>query len=460
MRKLIQTIKNIWKIEDLKTRILITLAFIAIYRFGSFVVLPGIDATVLSQANENSGGPTGLLALLNMFTGGAFAQASIFALGIMPYISASIVIQLLGMAIPYFQKLQREGESGRRKINNITRYLTILIVGGQAPGFIANLKATWLNVAVNMPDGSISYVFPNNEVSASFWIMSIIILITGTLFVMWLGEKITDRGVGNGISLLIMIGIIALLPMSLVQEFTSSTINNQGGLVKFVLEMVILVVVIGLCILLVQGTRRIPVQYAKRIVGNKQYGGVRQFIPLKVNASGVMPIIFAQAIMFIPMTLAGFSDSDQLTGITQALSDFAGFWYNALFFVMVVIFTYFYTAITVNPKQMADDMKKNGGFIPGIKPGRKTAEYLDSVMSRITLPGSLFLGFVAILPAFAMQAGVNPQFAQFFGGTSLLIIVGVVLDTLQQIESHLLMRHYDGLMEKGKIKGKSSGSMM
>ena len=460
MRKLIQTIKNIWKIEDLKTRILITLAFIAIYRFGSFVVLPGIDATVLSQANENSGGPTGLLALLNMFTGGAFAQASIFALGIMPYISASIVIQLLGMAIPYFQKLQREGESGRRKINNITRYLTILIVGGQAPGFIANLKATWLNVAVNMPDGSISYVFPNNEVSASFWIMSIIILITGTLFVMWLGEKITDRGIGNGISLLIMIGIIALLPMSLVQEFTISTINNQGGLVKFVLEMVILVVVIGLCILLVQGTRRIPVQYAKRIVGNKQYGGVRQFIPLKVNASGVMPIIFAQAIMFIPMTLAGFSDSDQLTGITQALSDFAGFWYNALFFVMVVIFTYFYTAITVNPKQMADDMKKNGGFIPGIKPGRKTAEYLDSVMSRITLPGSLFLGFVAILPAFAMQAGVNPQFAQFFGGTSLLIIVGVVLDTLQQIESHLLMRHYDGLMEKGKIKGKSSGSMM
>ena len=460
MRKLIQTIKNIWKIEDLKTRILITLAFIAIYRFGSFVVLPGIDATVLSQANENSGGPTGLLALLNMFTGGAFAQASIFALGIMPYISASIVIQLLGMAIPYFQKLQREGESGRRKINNITRYLTILIVGGQAPGFIANLKATWLNVAVNMPDGSISYVFPNNEVAASFWIMSIIILITGTLFVMWLGEKITDRGVGNGISLLIMIGIIALLPMSLVQEFTSSTINNQGGLVKFVLEMVILVVVIGLCILLVQGTRRIPVQYAKRIVGNKQYGGVRQFIPLKVNASGVMPIIFAQAIMFIPMTLAGFSDSEELGAVTQALSDFAGFWYNALFFVMVVIFTYFYTAITVNPKQMADDMKKNGGFIPGIKPGRKTAEYLDSVMSRITLPGSLFLGFVAILPAFAMQAGVNPQFAQFFGGTSLLIIVGVVLDTLQQIESHLLMRHYDGLMEKGKIKGKSSGSMM
>jgi preprotein translocase subunit SecY len=445
MRKLIQTIKNIWKIEDLKTRILITLAFIAIYRFGSFVVIPGIDPSQLAALQAQSA--DGLLGLLNMFTGGAFSQASIFALGIMPYISASIVIQLLGMAIPYFQKLQREGESGRRKINNITRYLTIAITGGQAPGYIANLKNTLPPEAFLLGDGA-------------FWMSSIIILVTGTLFVMWLGEKITDRGVGNGISLLIMIGIIASLPMSLVQEFTQSLESQSGGLVMFLLEMVILVVVIGLSILLVQGTRRIPVQYAKRIVGNKQYGGVRQFIPLKVNAAGVMPIIFAQAIMFIPMTLAGFSDSEKLGAVTQALSDFSGFWYNALFFVMIVIFTYFYTAITVNPKQMADDMKKNGGFIPGIKPGRKTSEYLDSVMSRITFPGSLFLGFVAILPAFAMQAGVNPQFAQFFGGTSLLIMVGVVLDTLQQIESHLLMRHYDGLMEKGKIKGKSSGSMM
>jgi len=445
MRKLIQTIKNIWKIEDLKTRILITLAFIAIYRFGSFVVIPGVNPSQLAALQAQSA--DGLLGLLNMFTGGAFSQASIFALGIMPYISASIVIQLLGMAIPYFQKLQREGESGRRKINNITRYLTIAITGGQAPGYIANLKNTLPSEAFLLPDGA-------------FWMSSIIILVTGTLFVMWLGEKITDRGVGNGISLLIMIGIIASLPMSLVQEFTQSLESQSGGLVMFLLEMVILVVVIGLSILLVQGTRRIPVQYAKRIVGNKQYGGVRQFIPLKVNAAGVMPIIFAQAIMFIPMTLAGFSDSEKLGAVTQALSDFSGFWYNALFFVMIVIFTYFYTAITVNPKQMADDMKKNGGFIPGIKPGRKTSEYLDSVMSRITFPGSLFLGFVAILPAFAMQAGVNPQFAQFFGGTSLLIMVGVVLDTLQQIESHLLMRHYDGLMEKGKIKGKSSGSMM
>ncbi len=445
MRKLIQTIKNIWKIEDLRSRILITLAFIAIYRFGSFVVIPGVDPAQLAALQAQSA--DGLLGLLNMFTGGAFSQASIFALGIMPYISASIVIQLLGMAIPYFQKLQKEGESGRKKINNITRYLTILITGGQAPGYIANLKATLPETAFLLGDGA-------------FWLSSIIILVTGTLFVMWLGEKITDNGIGNGISLLIMIGIIASLPSSLSQELVQSLEAQSGGLVLFLLEMVILVLVIGLSILLVQGTRRIPVQYAKRVVGNKQYGGVRQFIPLKVNAAGVMPIIFAQAIMFIPMTLAGFSDSEQLTGITQALSDFSGFWYNALFFLMIVIFTYFYTAITVNPKQMADDMKKNGGFIPGVKPGRKTAEYLDNIMSRITFPGSLFLGFVAILPAFAMQAGVNPQFAQFFGGTSLLIMVGVVLDTLQQIESHLLMRHYDGLMEKGKIKGKSSGSMM
>jgi preprotein translocase subunit SecY len=443
MGKLIQTIKNIWKIEDLRTRILVTLSFIAIYRFGSFVVIPGVDPSQLANLQAQSA--DGLLGLLNMFTGGAFSQASIFALGIMPYISASIVIQLLGMAIPYFQKLQREGESGRRKINNITRYLTILITGGQAPGYIANLKATLPETAFLLGDGP-------------FWLSSIIILVTGTLFVMWLGEKITDNGIGNGISLLIMIGIIASLPMSLSQEFLQALEAQSGGLVMFLLEIVILVLVIALSILLVQGTRRIPVQYAKRVVGNKQYGGVRQFIPLKVNAAGVMPIIFAQAIMFIPVTLAGFSDD--LTGIANTLSDFTGFWYNLTFFVMIVLFTYFYTAITVNPKQMAEDMKKNGGFIPGIKPGKKTAEYLDNVMSRITFPGSLFLGFVAILPAFAMAAGVNPQFAQFFGGTSLLIMVGVVLDTLQQIESHLLMRHYDGLMDKGKIKGKSSGSMM
>ena len=445
MIKLIDTIKNIWNIQDLRDRILVTLGILAIYRFGSFVVIPGVDPSQLSALQDQTS--DGLLGLLNMFTGGAFSQASVFALGIMPYISASIVVQLLGMAIPYFQKLQKEGESGRRKINNITRYLTILITGGQAPGYIANLKVTLPETAFLLSPGT-------------FWMSSIIILVTGTMFVMWLGEKITDRGIGNGISLLIMIGIIASLPQSLMQEFVSALGSAGGGLVIFVVEMLALLIVILISILLVQGTRRIPVQYAKRVVGNKQYGGVRQFIPLKVNAAGVMPIIFAQAIMFVPITLVGFSDNEGLQGVARVLTDFGGFWYNALFFVMIVLFTYFYTAMTVNPNQMADDMKKNGGFIPGIKPGKATAEYLDSIMSRITLPGSLFLGFVAILPAFAMAAGVNIQFAQFYGGTSLLILVGVILDTLQQIESHLLMRHYDGLMDSGRIKGKSSGRIM
>ena len=444
MKKIIETIKNIWRIEDLKNRILITFGILAIYRLGSFVVIPGIDPSQLAALQAQTS--DGLLGLLNMFTGGAFSQASIFALGIMPYISASIVIQLLGMAIPYFQKLQKEGESGRRKINNITRYLTILITAGQAPGYIANLKATLPESAFLLPAGA-------------FWFSSIILLVTGTMFVMWLGEKITDRGIGNGISLIIMAGIIAGLPQSLMQEFVTALGSTGGGLVIFMVEMLALLVVIMITILLIQGTRRIPVQYAKRVVGNKQYGGVRQFIPLKVNAAGVMPIIFAQAIMFVPITLVGFSDSESLQGIAAVLTDFGGFWYNFLFFVLIVVFTYFYTALTVNPNQMADDMKKNGGFIPGIKPGRATADYLDAVMSRITFPGSLFLGFVAILPAFAMAGGVSIQFAQFYGGTSLLILVGVVLDSLQQIESHLLMRHYDGLMDSGRIKGRSSGSM-
>ena len=447
MRKLIQTIQNIWKIEDLKNRILMTLAFIAIYRFGSFVVLPGIDPSALQELSSRT--EDGLLGLLNMFTGGSFAKASVFALGIMPYISASIVIQLLGMAIPYFQKLQREGESGRRKINNITRYLTIAITGLQAPGYLATM----------VPQEAI-ILFTNSPLL--FKVYASAILVTGTLFVMWLGEKITDGGVGNGISLLIMIGIIAYLPVSLKDEFIQALETQSGGLVAFLLEMVILVIVIGLCILLVQGTRRIPVQYAKRVVGNKQYGGVRQFIPLKVNAAGVMPIIFAQAIMFIPITVAQASGSESIQGFFAPLADYTGFWYNFMFFILCVVFTYFYTAITVNPKQMAEDMKRNGGFIPGIKPGRKTAEYLDNIMSRITLPGSLYLGIIAILPGIVLniKPSMSPGFAQFFGGTSLLIMVGVVLDTLQQIESHLLMRHYDGLMEKGKIKGKSSGSMM
>lgn len=440
MRNFIQTLKNIWKIEDLRQRIITTLGFILIYRLGSYIVLPGIDPTQLSALKDQTSG--GVMGLLNMFSGGAFANASIFALGIMPYISASIVIQLLGMAIPYFQRLQREGESGRKKINQITRYLTVAITAGQAPGYIANLRAQLPQTAFVMENQTL-FVFS-----------AVVILITGTIFVMWLGERITDKGIGNGISLLIMIGIIARMPFSLMAEFASRLESEGGGLIMFLVEMVVLFFVFVAVIMLVQGTRRIPVQYAKRIVGNKQYGGVRQYIPLKVNAAGVMPIIFAQALMFLPMMLTSF-ESDTATGIAAAFADITGFWYNFVFAVMVIAFTYFYTAIQMNPTQMAEDMKKNGGFIPGVKPGKKTVEYLDSVMSRITLPGSIFLAIVAILPAFAMIAGVNPQFAQFYGGTSLLILIGVVLDTLQQIESHLLMRHYDGLMKSGRIKGRA-----
>jgi preprotein translocase subunit SecY len=445
MKKLIEILRNINKIEELRNRILYTLGIILIYRFGSYVVIPGVDPSMLSNLQNQAS--SGLLGLLNMFSGGAFSNASIFALGIMPYISASIVIQLLGMAIPYFQRLQREGESGRRKINQITRYLTVLIVAFQAPGYIANLVSQLPAEAITPFDPGIT------SPSIFFWVSSTIILIAGTLFVMWLGEKITDKGIGNGISLIIMIGIIARLPFALFGEFVSRLEEQGGGLVYFLLELVILILVILFTILLVQGTRKIPVQYAKRIVGNKQYGGVRQYLPLKVNAAGVMPIIFAQAIMFLPMTLVGFANSDTLSGFAAAFTDYNGFWYNFTFFVMIILFTYFYTAITINPNQMADDLKKNGGFIPGVKPGRKTAEYLDMILSRITLPGSIFLGFIAIMPAFARMAGVNSSFAAFYGGTSLLILVGVVLDTLQQIESYLLMRHYDGLTKSGRIKG-------
>lgn len=445
MKKLIEIIRNINKIEELRNRILFTLGIILVYRFGSYVVIPGVDPSMLaSLKNQTSGG---LLGLLNMFSGGAFSNASIFALGIMPYISASIVIQLLGMAIPYFQRLQREGESGTRKINQITRYLTVLIVAFQAPGYIANLVSQLPAEAITPFDPGIT------SPSLFFWISSTIILIAGTLFVMWLGEKITDKGIGNGISLIIMIGIIARLPFALFGEFVSRLEDQGGGLVYFLVELVILILVILFTILLVQGTRKIPVQYAKRIVGNKQYGGVRQYLPLKVNAAGVMPIIFAQAIMFLPITLVGFADSETLSGFAAAFTDYNGFWYNFTFFVMIILFTYFYTAITINPNQMAGDLKKNGGFIPGVKPGKQTADYLDMILSRITLPGSIFLGLIAILPAFARLAGVNSSFAQFYGGTSLLILVGVVLDTLQQIESYLLMRHYDGLTKSGRIKG-------
>jgi preprotein translocase subunit SecY len=440
MKNLITTLQNIFKIDELKTRILNTLGFLLIYRLGAHIVLPGIDPSAL--ANLKAQTESGIMGLIDMFAGGAFSQASIFALGIMPYISASIVVQLLGIAVPYFQKLQKEGESGRKRINQITRWLTVLVVLGQAPGYLVNLQAQSPNAI--LVDGP------------AFWVTSVLILMAGTLFVMWLGERITEKGIGNGISLIIMVGIIAQLPSSLNDEFMSR-LNEGGGLVVFLVELVALFGVVTMVILLVQGTRRIPVQFAKKVVGNKQYGGVRQYIPLKVNAAGVMPIIFAQAIMFIPATIAQFfPESASWQGFAGAFTNFTSFWYNFTFAVLIILFTYFYTAISVNPNQMAEDMKKNGGFIPGVKPGKKTAEFIDDVMSKITLPGSFFLALVAILPTFAILAGINTNFAQFYGGTSLLILVGVVLDTLQQIESHLLMRHYDGLMKSGRIKGRSS----
>jgi preprotein translocase subunit SecY len=438
VKNLITTIKNIWAIEDLRIRILNTLGFLLVYRLGSYVVLPGVDSVKLAAAHGTEQG--GLVGLINIFAGGAFGRAAIFGLGIMPYISASIVIQLLGIAVPYFQKLQKEGPSGQKKIERMTRFLTVAVTAFQAPGYIASQIAPY----VGGPLGSF------------FYIRSTIILVAGTIFVMWLGEKITDKGVGNGISLIIMIGIIARLPFSLVAEFSSRVSADGGGLIVFLVELVALVLVVMATVLLVQGTRRIPVQFAKRIVGNKQYGGARQFIPLKVNAAGVMPIIFAQAIMFLPLTLAGFSSSATLTGFVGIFSDIGGFWYNMVFGLMIVAFTYFYTAVIINPNQMAEDMKRNGGYVPGVKPGKKTAEYIDSVMSKITLPGSIFLALIAIMPAMAMKFNVDNQFSRFYGGTSMLILVGVMMDTLQQIESHLLMRHYDGLMKTGRIKGRTS----
>ena len=441
--KFIETIKNIFKIEELRSRILFTLGILLIYRLGSFIVLPGINPAAIADSDLVKQTSDGILSMLNMFTGGAFANASVFALGIMPYISASIVIQLMGIAVPYFQRLQKEGESGRNKINQITRYLTVIILLLQAPSYLANLHAQLPPSAFMMSD-------------LFFTISSVLVLTSGTVFVMWLGEKITDKGIGNGISLIIMVGIIARLPFSLGAEL-GQRLEGNGGLIMFLVEIVIWLLVIVFSIMLVQGVRRIPVQYAKRVVGNKQYGGVRQYIPLKVNAAGVMPIIFAQALMFVPVMLGGFASGGETNWFTTAFSDFTGFTYNFTFALMIIIFTYFYTAIIVNPTQMAEDMKRNGGFIPGVKPGKKTVEFLDSIMSKITLPGSIFLAIISILPAFAMIIGVNPKFAQFYGGTSLLILVGVVLDTLQQIESHLLMRHYDGLMKSGRIKGRAGG---
>lgn len=433
--------KNIWKIEDLRKKLLVTILYVVIYRLGSFVVIPGIDPEALSALQSQTEG--GLLALVDMFSGGAFSHASIFALGIMPYISASIVMQLAAIIVPSMQKLQREGESGRRKINQWTRYLTVLILLLQAPAYLMNLSSQLAAKEAQLPAG--------------FWFQAYatIILAGGSMFVLWLGERITDKGIGNGISFIILVGIIARLPQALSAEFLFRLNSAAGGMVAFLAEIVFLLFVSAGAILLVQGTRKVPVQYAKRIVGNKQFGGARQYIPLKVNAANVMPIIFAQAIMFIPISVMNMARVGEGSAFVRAFTDNTSFWYNFTFAVLILLFTYFYTAITINPTQMAEDLKRNNGFIPGIKPGKQTRDYIDTIMDRITLPGAFFLAIVAILPAFAELLGISAGFAQFFGGTSLLILVGVVLDTLQQLESHLLMRHYDGLLKSGRIKGRS-----
>ncbi len=438
--KFISTLKNIWKIEELKNRILVTLGLLLVYRFGAQVVLPGIDASQLSNLASQTDG--GLLGLLNAFTGGAFSNASVFALGIMPYISASIVVQLMGIAVPYLQKLQKEGESGRRKINQITRWLTIAITLVQGPGYIYNLFSTLPQSAFLLGD------------TVTFVASSVIILTTGTIFAMWLGEKITDKGIGNGISLLIMVGIIATLPQAFIQEFASRVFESNGGLIMILIELVIWFLIILASVMLVMAVRQIPVQYARRTASGgyeKNVFGSRQYIPLKLNASGVMPIIFAQAIMFIPAAVAGLSEGETSQGIAAAFSDIFGFWYNLVFALLIIVFTYFYTAITVPTNKMADDLKRSGGFIPGIRPGSETGEFLDRIMSQITLPGSIFLALIAVFPAVVVQLlGVQQGWALFFGGTSLLIMVGVAIDTMQQVNSYLLNRHYDGLMKTGK----------
>ena len=439
--KFVETIKNIFKIEELRKRLVYTFLLILVYRLGCFVVLPGIDASMLASLQSTA--QEGLVGLLNMFSGGAFGNASIFALGVMPYISASIVIQLLGVFVPYFRKLQMEGESGRKKMNQMTRWLTVAIICG--PAYMAAVHS-------QIPAAAFTAVNQLGWSNFMFNLVSTVILMAGSMFVMWLGERITDRGIGNGISLIIMIGIVARLPYALFAEIGEKLSINNGGLLLIIVELLIWFFVIIAAIALVQAVRRVPVQYAKRVVGNRQYGGVRQYIPLKINAAGVMPIIFAQALMLFPLI---FSRWDATRGLAATLSNYTGFWYNFIFFVLIVIFTWFYTAVTVNPTMMAESMKRDGGFIPGVKPGKKTVEFLDTIMTRVTLPGSFALGIIAILPAIAMIFGINNQFASFFGGTSLLILVGVVLDTLQRVESYLLMRHYDGLMKTGRISGRS-----
>ena len=441
--KFIETIKNIFKIEELRKRIAYTVALLLVYRLGCFIVLPGIDASMLATLQSNSN--QGLVGLLNMFSGGAFGNASIFALGVMPYISASIVIQLLGVFVPYFRKLQMEGESGRKKMNQMTRVLTIIVICIQAPAYLASVHS-------QIPADAFVAVRNLGWSGFVFNLVSTLVLMAGSMFVMWLGERITDRGIGNGISIIIMIGIVARLPYALTAEITEKVTTTNGGVLLLIIELVFWFFVIVAAIALVQAVRKVPVQYAKRVIGNRQYGGVRQYIPLKINAAGVMPIIFAQALMLFPIL---FSRWDATRGLAATLGNYTGFWYNFLFALMVIIFTYFYTAVTVNPTMMAEDMKRNGGFIPGVKPGKKTVEYLDAIMSRVTLPGSIALAFIAILPALAMILGVSNSFASFYGGTSLLILVGVVLDTLQQVEGYLLMRHYDGLMKTGRLSGRS-----
>ncbi|MBQ3826781.1 MAG: preprotein translocase subunit SecY [Prevotella sp.] len=445
MKKLIEYLKNCWKIEDLRRRILITLLFVALYRFGSFVVLPGINPAALQNLQQQTAG--GLMSLLDMFSGGAFSNASIFALGIMPYISASIVMQLLAVAVPYFQKMQREGESGRKKIAWYTRVLTVFILVFQAPSYLMNLKMQAGGALATGIDWNV-FMFP-----------ATIILAAGSMFILWLGERITDKGIGNGVSIIIMIGIIARLPQAFVQEVSSRfTAISGGGLVMFIVELLLLYAVVCAAILLTQGTRKVPVQYAKRLVGNKQYGGARQYIPLKLFAANVMPIIFAQALMFIPLAIVQYS-TDSTNSVIRALLDRDSLLYNVVFAALIIAFTYFYTAITLNPTQMAEDMKRNNGFIPGVKPGKPTADYIDTIMSRITFPGSLFIAFIAIMPALASKLDVQQAFSQFFGGTSLLILVGVVIDTLTQIESHLMMRHYDGLLNSGRIRSTHHGQI-
>ncbi len=440
MKKFFDTIKNIFSIEELRNRILTTLGLLVIFRIGSFVVLPGLNPDILAEQAANT---TGILSFIDTFLGGAFSRASIFALGIMPYISASIVLQLMTVAVPYFQKLQKEGDSGRKKINQITRVLTIGICLAQSiPYLTAYVPAEAINT---------------NLSPFMFRMSSMVILASGTVFCMWLGERITDKGIGNGISLLIMVGIIARFPGSILAEFYA---KGMSGLLVFILEIVALFFVVLVTVALVQAVRRVPVSYAKQVVGNKVYGGQRQYIPLKVNASGVMPIIFAQSLMFLPAMLGGLwaESSDNAQYIVTTFSDFTSWQYNLTFAILIIVFTFFYTAITINPNQMADDMKRNGGFVPGIKPGKQTSEFLDTILSRITLPGSIFLAIIAVLPAFAMIGGVEGNFAQFYGGTSLLIMVGVILDTLQQIESYLLMRHYEGMMSSGRIKGRTAAA--